>query len=128
MDETPSASPGFMRLLAGIGDNLIATLQDRIELVSVELQEEKFRVIRLLIWISATVFAGVMTLSFATLTVVYLFWETARLAVLAGFTVTYAAALVWVIVSLKRACLQPKPFKATIDTLSEDRECIRREI
>lgn len=116
-----------MRSLAGIGENLIVTLQERIELISVELQEEKYRVIRLLIWIGAAMFAGGMTLTFATLTVVYLFWETARLAVLAGFTVFYGSALAWVIIALRGAVAQPKPFQATINTLSEDRECIRRQ-
>ncbi len=128
MDDSHSAPTGFMGSITGIAENLIATLQERIELISVELQEEKFRVIRLLIWISAAVFAGVMTLSFATLTIVYLFWETARLGVLIGFTVVYGAVLAWVVASLRGACLQPKPFKATIDNLSEDRECIRRRI
>lgn len=117
-----------MSSLAAIGDTLLGTLQARIELVSVEVQEEKYRLIRLLIWIGAAVFAGVMTLSFATLTIVYLFWETARLAVLGGFTLVYGAALAWVIVALRRTFTHPMPFKATIETLSEDRECIRRQI
>lgn len=129
MDETHRTSAsGFLSSIAAIGDTLLATLKERIELVSIEVQEEKFRLIRLLIWIGAAMFAGVMTLSFATLTIVYLFWETARLAVLGGFTVIYGVALVWTILALRRSFAQPAPFKATIETLSEDRECIRRQI
>lgn len=125
--ENPSpSSPGFTDSLADLGDNLIGTLQERIELVSVELQEEKYRLIQLIIWMSAAVFAGVMTLSFATLTIVYLFWESARLGVLAGFTMFYGAALAWVIVLLRRSFAQPRPFETTIKTLKEDRECIRK--
>ena len=45
------------------------------------------------IWISAAVFAAMMTLTFASLTLVYLFWESARLAVLGGLTAFFAA--VW---------------------------------
>jgi uncharacterized membrane protein YqjE len=126
MDNPSPSSPGFTDSLADLGDNLIGTLQERIELVSVELQEEKYRLTQLIIWLSAAVFAGVMTLSFATLTVVYLFWESARLGVLAGFTMIYGAALAWVIVLLRRSFAQPKPFEATIKTLKEDRECIRK--
>jgi uncharacterized membrane protein YqjE len=126
MDNPSPSSPGFTDSLADLGDNLIGTLQERIELVSVELQEEKYRLTQLIIWLSAAVFAGVMTLSFATLTVVYLFWESARLGVLAGFTMFYGAALAWVIVLLRRSFAQPKPFEATIKTLKEDRECIRK--
>ena len=126
-DERPAAPSGFMASLAGIGENLVATVQERIELISLELQEEKFRVIRMLIWMGAAVFAGVMALSIATLTIVYLFWDTARLGVLTGFTVFYSAALVWVVVKLRGTFTHPKPFQATIDTLSEDRECIRKQ-
>jgi len=127
MDDPSPSSPGFTASLADLGDNLLGTLQERIELISVELQEEKYRLIRLIIWMSTAVFAGVMTLSFATLTIVYLFWESARLGVLAGFTLFYGAVLAWVIVLLRRTFAQPKPFQTTIETLKEDRECIHRQ-
>lgn len=127
MDDRPPASPGFIESLAGLGDNLLGTLQERIELISVELQEEKYRLVQLIIWISATVFAGGMALTFATLTMVYLFWDTARIAVLAGFTGLYGGALFFVVVALRRVFThQPKPFEATIESLTEDRACIRK--
>jgi uncharacterized membrane protein YqjE len=94
MDPSTPASQGFFKSLTGLGDNLLGALQDRIELVSLELSEEKLRLIRLLIWMSAAVFSAVMALSFVTLTVVYLLWDTARLAALGGFALLYAAALV----------------------------------
>lgn len=126
MEGHPTATPGFIKNLSALGDSLLGAIQERVELVSVELQEEKYRMIRLIIWISAAVFAGVMTLAFATLTIVYLLWDTARLAALGGFTVLYGGALVWVIVMLRRQFThQPKPFEATIDSLTEDRACIR---
>ena len=116
-----------MQSLAGLGESLLKTLQDRIELISVELQEEKYRLVQLIIWISAAVFAGGMTLTFATITVVYLFWDTARIAVLAGFTGLYGLSLIFVIRALRRVFThQPKPFEATIESLTEDRECIRK--
>lgn len=128
MESRPPASSGFFKNLSSLGDSLLGALQERIELVSVELQEEKYRFIRLIIWISAAVFAGGMTLSFATLTIVYLLWDTARLAALGGFTLLYGGALVWVIVMLRRQFThQPKPFEATLDTLTEDRACIRSQ-
>ena len=126
-DERPAAPAGFMASIAGIGDNLISTLQERIELISLELQEEKFRAIRLLIWMGAAVFAGVMALSFVTLTIVYLFWDTARLGVLAAFAIFYSAALAWVVAKVRGTLAQPKPFQATLDSLSEDRACLRRQ-
>ncbi len=127
MDDPAPSGSGFTASLAELGDNLLGTLQERIELVSIELQEERCRRVGLIIWMSAAIFAGVMTLSFATLTIVYLCWDGARLGALAGFTMLYGAALAWVIVMLRRSFAQPRPFDATIKTLKEDRECIRKQ-
>ena len=123
--EAPAA-PGLLGSIRTLGDALVATLQDRLELVSVELQEEKFRLIQIFIWISAAVFAGMMAITFASLTLVYYYWESARLAALGGLTLLYAGALVVIVVSLRRfLARQPKPFAATLQELGEDRACIR---
>jgi len=129
MDDHASTSPGFLKNLTGLGDSLLGALQERVELISVEVQEEKYRLIRLIIWIEAAVFAGVMLLSFATLTLVYLLWSGSPLAALAAVTGFYALMLAAVIVALRRQFTHPpKPFEATIETIKEDRACIRRQI
>lgn len=107
---------------------MLAGAQERVELVSLELQEEKFRLIQTFIWISGAIFAGAMALAFASLTLVYLFWESARLAVLGGLTVAYAAGAVAIVVAFRRyLARQPRPFSATVDELRQDRACIPRE-
>ncbi|WP_425106177.1 phage holin family protein [Ancylobacter sp.] len=126
METPPDPPPGFMDSLRQLGDGLAASLQDRLELFSVELQEEKFRLIRTFVWISAAVFTAMMTLAFASLTVVYFFWASARLAVLGGLTALYAVALVAIIVALRRyLARQPQPFAATLQEIGEDRACIQ---
>jgi uncharacterized membrane protein YqjE len=127
METATPGSAGFLASLRTLGDTLLGTVQDRLELFSVELQEEKFRLIQTFIWISAAVFAGLMTITFASLTLVYLFWESARLAVLGGLTLFYGAALVAIILSFRRfIARQPSPFSATRQELGEDRACIRK--
>ena len=117
-----------MGSLRALGDGLMASVQDRLELLSVELQEEKFRLIQTFIWISAAVFTGMMAITFASLTLVYLFWESARLAVLGGLTGLYAGTLVAIVVAFRRfLARQPKPFAATLQEIREDRACIRSE-
>jgi uncharacterized membrane protein YqjE len=128
MENGRPASSGFLGSLRALGDGLLATVQDRIELVSVELQEEKIRLIRTFVWICAAVFSGVMAITFASITLVYLFWESARLAVLGGLTVLYSAALVVVMIAFRRyLARQPKPFAATLDEIGDDRACIRNK-
>ncbi len=115
-----------MSALRALGDGLLASGQERLELFSVELQEEKFRLIRVFIWISAAVFTGMMAVTFASLTLVYLFWESARLAVLGGLAVFYAGALLAITIAFRRyRARQPVPFAATLHEIGEDRACIR---
>jgi len=128
MDVTTHRSGGFLGSLRSLGDGLLASVQDRLKLVSIEVQEEKLRLIRTFIWISAVVFLAMMTVTFASLTVVYLFWATARLAVLGGLTALYAGALALSIVAFRRYLgRQPSPFAATLHEIGEDRACIRNE-
>ena len=128
MDPATPNPGGILGSLRSLGDGLLANVQDRLELFSVELQEEKFRLIQTFVWISAAVFAGMMAVTFASLTLVYLFWASARLAVLGGLTLLYAGTLLVIIIMLRRLLARrPKPFAATLHAISEDRECIRNE-
>jgi uncharacterized membrane protein YqjE len=125
----PTPPPdGYLGSLRTLGDALLASVQDRLRLFTVELQEEKFRLVQTFIWISAAVFAGVMAITFVSLTLVYIFWESARLAVLGGLALLYIAALVTIVVAFRRyLARQPDPFAATLHEIGEDRECIRTE-
>ena len=125
--ETPNHHrEGFLSSFRVLGDSLLATVQDRLALFSVELQEEKFRLIQTFIWISAAIFTGMMAITFASLTLVYLFWESARLVVLGGLTLLYSGALVAIVIAFRRfIARQPSPFVATLQEIGEDRTCIR---
>lgn len=126
--ETPPASPGLLDSLRRLGDGLLGSVEDRVELLATELQEEKFRLVQTFIWISAAVFTGMLALTFASVTLVYLFWESARLAVLLGLTTAYTAGLVALVLRLRRfVARQPKPLASTLTELREDRACIRGE-
>ena len=126
MDTPPPAPAGFLDSFRTLGDGLMASVQDRLELFSLELQEEKFRLIQIFFWISAALFTGMMTVMFASLTLVYLFWDSARLAVLGGLTLLYGGSLVAIVITLRRfLARQPKPFAATLEEIGEDRACIR---
>ena len=128
MEPATPAPMGYLSSLRSLGEGLLASVQDRLELFTVELQEEKFRLIQTFIWISAAVFTGMMAITFASLTLVYLFWESARLAVLGGLTVLYTGALVVIIIAFRRyRARQPSPFAATLHEIGEDRACIRAE-
>ncbi|HEX2855718.1 MAG TPA: phage holin family protein [Opitutaceae bacterium] len=111
-----------MRVLA---DNLLGSVHDRLELISVELQEEKQRLIQIFIWISAAIFTGMMAIAFASFTIVFLFWESARVPALVGVTVVYAAAATGIALGFRRMIArQPGLFAGSLQELKNDRECI----
>ncbi len=117
---------GLLGSVRALGDGLLASVQDRLELLSVEVHEEKMRLIQIFLWISAAVFTGMMAITFASLTLVYLFWASARLAVLGGLAVFYAAALLAILIAFRRyLARQAVPFAATLQEIREDRACIR---
>lgn len=122
------APTGLLDTLRTLGDSLLGSLHDRLELISVEVQEEKHRLIRTFVWISAAIFTGMMAIAFASLTLVVYFWDTARVAALGSLTLCYTAALVAIILALRRHLAhQPGPFAATLEEFQEDRACIRKQ-
>jgi len=121
-----SVPPSYLQSLRSLGDSLLASVQGRVDLFAVELEEQKLRLIQTFIWICVSVFTGMLAITFASLTLVYLLWESARLAALGSLTALYTA--LWVVIwiafrgYLARA---PRPFSATSQELKEDRACIR---
>jgi uncharacterized membrane protein YqjE len=127
MEPPPPVSAGFLGALRSLGDGALASVEVRLEMFSVELQEEKFRLIQTVLWIGAAVFAAIMAATFVSLTLVFLFWQTAQLAVLSGLAAFYTGALVVTVLAFRRfLARQPKPFAATLDELGADRTCIRK--
>ncbi len=125
MDTPPPPATGILGSLRTLCDGLIAGAEKRLELFSLELQEEKLRLVQIFMWISAVAFSGMMAITFISLVLVYVFWESARLAVLSGLAFVYIAAFVALTVAFRRyLARQPQPFAATIGELENDRACI----
>jgi len=128
MESRAPGPSGLLGNLRGFADGLIGSAHDRLELLAVELHEEKFRLIQIFIWISGIVFLAMLAMVFISLAVVVLFWDTARMAVVAGLATAYSAALLAAVLGFRRyLAAQPKPFAATLGELREDRACIRTE-
>jgi len=126
--ETSGVSSGLLGSVRSLADNLLGSVHDRVELISIELQEEKQRLIQIFIWISVAIFTGMMAIAFASFTIVFLFWESARLAALTGLTVLYTAAAIATVMGLRRQIArQPKLFAASLQELKNDRACIPTE-
>src|SRR3954465_9602735 len=125
--ESRAPSPsGLLGNLRGFADGVLGSAHDRLELLAVELHEEKFRLIQIFIWISAIVFLGILSMVFVSFAIVVLLWETARITAICSLAGAYSIGLVATVMGFRRYLQrQPKPFAATLGELRQDRECIR---
>ena len=127
MSAPDEPSPGVWASLKRILDTLLATAQNRVELFAVELQEEKCRLVEAILCAAAVAAFGMMTLTLVTFTVVALFWENGRLAVLIGLSVVYlvVTALAWR--ALQTRLKTRTAFTGTVGELKKDRSCLETE-
>ncbi len=123
-----SSSAGFVHSLRALGDKLLGMVQTRLTLFSVELQEEKLRLMQFFIWVTAAIFTGVMALAFCSLALAFWLWESSPLVALTALAGAYVLGFVVIVITFKRyLARQPRPFDATIQEIADDRSCIREK-
>jgi uncharacterized membrane protein YqjE len=107
------------RLLGGV----LGLLHTRLDLLVVEMEEEKERVKQTLLLAVAGLFCLSFGLLLLTLFVVVALWDEHRLLALGSLTVLYfvlgAAAM---LLLRARARTRPRPFAATLEQIDKDRE------
>ena len=114
---------GPLRRLVG---SAIGLLQTRLELVGIELAEEKERLLGVLFFGLAAMMLAMMALVSLTVLVAIAFWDSYRWQSLAAITALYA--LIAAACALKaRADVREAPtmFEATLTELEKDRELFR---
>ncbi|MFP3505596.1 phage holin family protein [Burkholderia sp. SIMBA_062] len=114
---------GPLRRLVG---SAIGLLQTRLELVGIELAEEKERLMGVLFLGLAAMMLATMALISLTVLVAIAFWDTYRWQSLAGITALYAiAALVCGLKARSGLREAPTVFESTLAELEKDREIFR---
>lgn len=124
MDESPAktktltaSSKQFVRRLLTIGEN-------RLELLTVELQEERERLLHdFLLALGVATFGLLAGLSFNAALVV-LFWAQSPLAVLLVMTLLYAAAGTYLGRRLARRLREWHSLSGSLEQLRKDRKCL----
>jgi uncharacterized membrane protein YqjE len=118
------AESGPVRRIIG---SLFSILETRLELIGIELAEEKDRLIGVLfLGLAATILAGMALLTLTAL-VAIAFWDTWRWQALAGITAVYAiAAIVCGWKARQGLRNAPLVFQATLHEFEKDRELFRK--
>lgn len=117
---------GFMGSVHGLTRSLLALLRTRAELLAIELQEEKERRKEMLILavLGALFLAlGVQLLAFL---VVVVFWDTYRIAAIAGVTALYLGIAAWAFLRLRYKWRDsPSPFAASLQEIAKDMDAMQ---
>ncbi|MEO6279909.1 phage holin family protein [Roseateles sp.] len=112
--------------LRRLGTSLLTLGRIRLELLAIEVQEEKDRIAGLLLWaVLAALLAGFGLLMLVVLVTVAL-WDSYRLLALGGGTVVLIAAAVFAVLKVKGLVAQPSTlFQSSITELREDADALR---
>jgi uncharacterized membrane protein YqjE len=129
MDDPEPKSGGLFASVCRIGDSVLALLGVRLELAALELQEEKVRLLDLLLRLAVCIVLGTLVLLSATALVVVIFvrvFHYSPVITLAVITAVYglaALALWWDL--QRRVNTAPPPFADTLAELKKDSELFR---
>lgn len=117
---------GLAASLRGLFDNGLALVQTRLELLSVEAQEEKAYLFSLLGFGAAAFVLLSFGLMFFAVLVTVLLWDSQRLLALGAFTAVFlTGGVVALGVALRLARRPPKLFAASIAELVQDRAALQ---
>jgi uncharacterized membrane protein YqjE len=114
--------PGAIRSLVAAA---VGVFETRVELFALEFQEERIRLIELVILAGLIVGLSIATVGVVTIGFILLFEGKARLAALAGLGLGYVLAAGWCYRILSNRLKTYTPFAGTLGEIKKDRECLR---
>jgi uncharacterized membrane protein YqjE len=118
-------SGGLMESLKRMAGTLLVILQTRLELLSIEVEEERLNIKQMLLYGSITLLFFGLAAILLTAFVVAVFWDSYRFQVLAGFIGLYfvVGALAWNAL-LRVTNRKSKLFSGSLAALADDRQQI----
>jgi len=120
MSENNHEGTGLGTLINRLGRTAIGALENRAELLTIEWQEEKAHLIRLVVLAVSLLFLGMLAMLALSATVIFLFPPEYRIYAAAGFTVLYLAGAVAVFFNMK-SLLKHEPFAESLKQVRKDR-------
>ncbi|TVT53180.1 MAG: phage holin family protein [Sedimenticola thiotaurini] len=122
-NQTNSAGKGLFESLSALSATLLGMLYTRLDLLSIDLEEERAHLIlQLVLVLTALFFMGIGVVLIALL-LVMVYWETHRILVLASLAgIFLLAGLVAGGFALHKVRTKPKLFAASLSELHKDRQ------
>ena len=124
MDEPGESTPGFFASLGRLLRTVLAIAQNRLELLLVEAQEERWRFFDALLLAGVVLILALMTLMAATITIVVVCVKADRLDLVVVLVLLYLAGTIFSFWRLRTRLKSWKPFSATLAELKKDKACL----
>lgn len=128
MGDADPKPAGWFEALRRAGDSLLGLIQTRFELFTVELQEEKLRAVKLLVWLGIALALGVAGLLLGLGALALFLWQVAGYAGVVGLALAALAAAAGIVWAIRRQLRSgPLPFHQTIAEFKKDRQWLRNK-
>lgn len=123
-DKTSGGNRGLLDSLTVLAATLVAIARTRLELLSSDLEEDRERLLSLLVLTLIGLFCLGVGVVLATILLVVLFWD-ARLLVLGVLAGAFLAGGVSVgLLAMRKVKTKPRIFSASLSELSKDRQSL----
>lgn len=130
MSETESSGGGLLGSARRLLITLLALVQNRIEIFGIELQEEKCRLVEVLLWGAIAIILAALAVITLSLGLVIILWEYTILRnvcmIVLGLIYIIGAWIAFRQVT-KKLRDENKPFEETIKALSKDLSCLNTQ-
>ena len=124
MEEAGPNTPGVFASLGRLLTTVLAIAQNRLELLLVECQEERWRFFDALLLAGVVLILALMTLMAATITIVVICVKADRLDLVVALVLLYLAATIFSFLRLRNRLKKWEPFSATLAELKKDKACL----
>lgn len=127
MDDGEPKPGGWLDSARSTADSLLGLVQNRFELAGVELQEEKIRLLNLLVWLAVAIALGTAGLLIGMGALALFLWDKAGYAGLIGLALVALAGGAGILHTIHRRIHTARPpFAQTVAEFRKDRECLGR--
>jgi uncharacterized membrane protein YqjE len=124
MEEPGESKPGVFESLGRLLKTVIVIAHNRLELLLVEVQEERWRFFNALLLAGVVLILALMTLMAATITIVVVCVKADRLDLVVALVLVYLAATIFSLWRLHSRLKNWVPFSATLAEIKKDKTCL----
>ncbi len=109
-------------------DTVLTIGENRLALFKLEVEEERDRILRVLLLSLAAAVFGLLAGIAATVAIAIFFWDRSPLAAMLVLVAVYAGGAVWFYALVLNVQRTWETLPGTIDQLRKDRECLERRL